>query len=94
MWNSCQVAVKPKISVVVASYNYAGYIGATLDSILHQTCPADEIIVVDDLWEPTSIEERVRLIAAHAGESPKIVVNDVTPFGDPDRCRAARAAAR
>lgn len=42
MWNSCQVAVKPKISVVVASYNYAGYIGATLDSILHQTCPADE----------------------------------------------------
>lgn len=150
MWNSCQVAVKPKISVVVASYNYAGFIGDTLDSILAQTCPADEIIVVDDgshddsvavvrayaqenpsirlyrheggvnrglpatlalgvakassdwiafceaddMWEPTCLEERVRLIAAHAGESPKIVVNDVMPFGDPGRCCMAMGAAR
>ena len=140
---------KPSISVVVASFNYAGLIGGALDSLLSQTLPADEIIVVDDgsqddsvavvrgyaqkhpsvklyqheggvnrglpatlelgvakatgdwvafcesddLWEPTCIEERVRLIAAHADESPKIVVNDVMPFGDPDRCRAAKATA-
>ena len=150
MGNAGQAAVKPRISVVVASYNYAGFIGAALDSILCQTYPADEVIVVDDgsqddsvsivqgyaernpsvrlyrhehgenrglpatlelgvakatgdwvafcesddSWEPTCLEERVRLIAAHAGESPKIVINDVAPFGDPDRCRAAKAAAR
>ena len=150
MGDASQVAAKPRISVVVASYNYAGFIGATLDSLLAQTLPAAEIIVVDDgsqdgsvsivrgyaernpsvklylhehgenrglpatlelgvakaagdwvafcesddMWEPTCLEERVQLISAHAGESPKIVVNDVAPFGDPDRCLAANAAAR
>ena len=141
---------KPSISVVVASFNYADLIGGALDSLLAQTLPADEIIVVDDgssddsvavvrgyaqknpsirlyrheggenrglpatlalgvakssgdwvafceaddMWEPTCLEERVRLIAAHAGESPKIVVNDVTPFGDPHRCHTAMGVVR
>lgn len=38
----------PLISVVVASYNYEGYITLTLDSILTQTYPHLEVIVVDD----------------------------------------------
>ena len=145
-----EMAARPSVSVVVASFNYAGLIGDALDSILAQTLPADEIVVVDDgsrddsvavvrdyaqrhpsiklyqhegganrglpatlalgvakasgdwvafceaddMWEPTCLEERVRLVAAHAGESPRIVVNDVAPFGDPDRCRMATCAAR
>jgi glycosyltransferase involved in cell wall biosynthesis len=36
------------ISVVVPAYNSAGLIGQTLRSLLNQTLPADEIIVVDD----------------------------------------------
>jgi glycosyltransferase involved in cell wall biosynthesis len=39
---------KPRISVVVPTYNRALLIGATLDAILAQTRAADEIIVVDD----------------------------------------------
>jgi len=36
------------ISVVIPAYNRAHLIGQTLDSLLRQTVPADEIVVVDD----------------------------------------------
>ena len=36
------------ISVIIPAYNRAGLIGATLRSLLNQTVPAKEIIVVDD----------------------------------------------
>ena len=38
----------PAISVVVPLYNHAQYIEAALDSVLSQTSPADEIILIDD----------------------------------------------
>ena len=38
----------PRVSVCIPSYNYAGYLSETLDSILAQTYPDYEIIVVDD----------------------------------------------
>lgn len=37
-----------RISVVVPLYNAEPYVGAALDSILGQTLPPDEVIVVDD----------------------------------------------
>ncbi|MCK4628898.1 MAG: glycosyltransferase family 2 protein [Sedimentisphaerales bacterium] len=37
-----------KISVVMPAYNIEGYIGRAIKSVLAQTRPADEIIVVDD----------------------------------------------
>ncbi len=36
------------VSVVIATYNRAHYLPQALDSLLHQTRPPDEIIVVDD----------------------------------------------
>ncbi|WP_035349378.1 glycosyltransferase family 2 protein [Edaphobacter aggregans] len=36
------------ISVVIPAYNAGSLIGETLDSVLAQSCPAHEIIVVDD----------------------------------------------
>ena len=37
-----------KISVVIPTYNSAKVIGSTLDSVLRQTLPPDEILVLDD----------------------------------------------
>jgi glycosyltransferase involved in cell wall biosynthesis len=45
---SDQLLHRPLISVVVASFNYADYIGDTLKSILAQTEGNFEIIVIDD----------------------------------------------
>lgn len=39
---------KPLVSVVIASYNMGQYIAQAVDSILAQTWPAIEVIVVDD----------------------------------------------
>ncbi len=36
------------ISTVIPLYNMAPYIGRAISSVLNQTCPPDEIIVVDD----------------------------------------------
>ncbi len=36
------------ISAVIPTYNCAEYLPACLDSVLAQTVPPDEIIVVDD----------------------------------------------
>jgi cellulose synthase/poly-beta-1,6-N-acetylglucosamine synthase-like glycosyltransferase len=59
----------PTFSVVVAAYNAAATIGATLDAVLTQTCQDFEIIVVDDgstddtasRVRPYLIDHRVRL---------------------------------
>lgn len=38
----------PRVSFVVPTYNYAGYVGRAVDSLLAQTFPAIEVIVIDD----------------------------------------------
>ncbi|WP_024275776.1 glycosyltransferase family 2 protein [Hyphomicrobium sp. 802] len=38
----------PSISVIIPLYNHARYIGEALQSVLGQTSPVDEIIVLDD----------------------------------------------
>jgi glycosyltransferase involved in cell wall biosynthesis len=36
------------ISVIMAAYNGSNYIGESLESVLNQTLPADEVLVIDD----------------------------------------------
>ncbi|MDZ8055545.1 MAG: glycosyltransferase family 2 protein [Aulosira sp. ZfuVER01] len=43
-----QLPESPLVSVLVPNYNYAKYIGETLDSAIHQTYPHYEVIVCDD----------------------------------------------
>ncbi len=55
------------VAVVVPTYNHARFLGDALDSVLAQTCPASEIIVVDDgsTDQPERVTERypqVRLL--------------------------------
>lgn len=59
---------RPKVSVIVASYNYEKYIGETLESILAQTYDKYEIIVVDD----GSKDKSVDVIRRYARRSGKI----------------------
>jgi len=39
---------RPTISVIITNYNYARYVGETIESVLRQTRLPDEIIVIDD----------------------------------------------
>lgn len=45
-----------KVSVVIPNYNYAHYIVERIDSILNQTYPIYELIILDDMSKDNSIE--------------------------------------
>jgi len=61
------------VSVAITTYNQARFIGATIESVLAQTCPPDEIVVVDDGSQDGTAEvvgqfgDRVRLVRQRNG---------------------------
>ncbi|MBO6102451.1 MAG: glycosyltransferase, partial [Opitutales bacterium] len=61
--------MKPKVSVIVPTYNCESYIGATLDSLLAQTLPGVQIICVDDC----STDKTPEIIAQKARQNENIV---------------------
>jgi len=72
-----------RVSVLVPTYNRADYIGATLASLLAQSHPAEEIVVVDD----GSTDSTASVVAAF--DHPSIRYIKITNAG----CTAARQKA-
>ncbi|MEK5040747.1 glycosyltransferase [Sporosarcina sp. FSL K6-3457] len=57
-----------KISSIIPLYNAEKYIEATLDSLVHQTYPLDEILVVDDCGPDCSAE----IVEAYSKKYPLV----------------------
>ena len=53
------------VSVVIASYNHGPYIEQSILSVLGQTYPNIELLVVDDGSKDDSVERITRLQAEH-----------------------------
>ena len=58
------------LSVVLPNHNHARYLPRALDAILHQTRPADEVIVVDD----GSTDESVEVLERYAEQHTSVVI--------------------
>ena len=74
------------ISVIIPAYNAEKFIGEAIESVLNQTRPAKEIIVVDD-----ASTDRTAEIARSFGERVKVLVNEVN--SGPGHSRNAGVAA-
>lgn len=59
----------PTVSAIITTYNYAQFITAAIESVLHQTRRPDEIVVVDD----GSTDQTAELVAAYAPQGVRYV---------------------
>ena len=66
-----------KVSAIIPNFNYEKYLDERIDSILFQTYPVSELIILDDCSTDHSvqlIEERIR--ANRTGIPMKLIKND------------------
>ena len=60
-----QSSEMPLVSVIIASYNHAPYIEASIESVLGQSYPHIELLVIDDGSRDDSVERIRRLQVQH-----------------------------
>ncbi|WP_407926453.1 glycosyltransferase [Aquipseudomonas ullengensis] len=99
---------QPLVSVIIASYNHAPYIEAAIESVLNQSYPTVELLVVDDGSSDDSVERIQALQRRHgfdfrvqANQGLARTLNDciarargslIAPFGSDDVMLPARLA--
>jgi len=67
---SMTAPVRPTVSVLVSSYNYAAFVVEAIESVLAQTESALDIVIVDDGSRDGSPD----LLRRHYGDHPKITI--------------------
>lgn len=65
-----RISLKPvtSVSVVIPCYNYGHYLSRAVNSVLEQTCPVSEIIIVDD-----GSQDNTREVAAGFGDRVRYI---------------------
>jgi glycosyltransferase involved in cell wall biosynthesis len=58
----------PRVSVIVTCYNYGRYVGEAVDSLLGQTFPALEVIVIDDASPDNSAD----VLRSRYSDNPRV----------------------
>jgi glycosyltransferase involved in cell wall biosynthesis/SAM-dependent methyltransferase/GT2 family glycosyltransferase len=66
---------RPRVSVIVPSYNYARYLPERLQSIINQTYPPHEVLFLDDCSTDNSVEIAEQMLHA-SGLSYRIIANE------------------
>ncbi len=66
---------QPSVSVIISSYNYGHFLGATIESVLTQTYPAREVIIIDDGSTDNSAE-----VAGSFGGRVKFIAQKIRVF--------------
>lgn len=62
----------PRVSAIITAYNVADYLGEAIESVLAQTRPLDEIVVIDD----GSTDGTPAIVAGYAGAGVRYVRQD------------------
>jgi glycosyltransferase involved in cell wall biosynthesis len=80
-------ALQPLVTALVPSYNHGRYIKERIESILQQTYPAVELIVIDDMSEDHSDEVILALQRQYGFLYIRNTKNSGTPFAAWERVR-------
>jgi glycosyltransferase involved in cell wall biosynthesis len=75
-WGAPSVVRPPAITVIVPNFNHARFLRERLRSILEQTRPADEIIILDDASSDGSLE-LIEEITRDANRPVRLLRNDI-----------------
>ncbi|MBQ3293276.1 glycosyltransferase [Candidatus Saccharibacteria bacterium] len=67
--------VTKKVSVVVPNYNYGPYLGERLNSIIDQTYPIYELIILDDLSTDNSVSIINTYLDEHPNLNARLIIN-------------------
>ncbi len=84
------LSAKPLVSILVSNYNYARYIGETIESALNQTYSNIELIICDD----GSTDDSVRIIEEYQRKDPRLQLIRKANGGQASGFNAAFAASQ